>query len=195
MLLERVLPKGKKSSRDPRGIDSSTLGKIQDFCNVHNCPEDKVIELIKFALSPPPLTLVEMPLKDIKTAVAIAWNKTNYTQLKEDQEWKIYHKNTGLSAAKRLTWEHYFREWVELPGEEKNLTSGYGVINGIDIFKNFRPWEVFNVDKNTGTKQDIQSAFKKLSFKYHPDTGYNGGDRNIFEKLKEMRDSLLVIFN
>ena len=68
-------------------------------------------------------------------------------------------------------------------------------MNGIDIFKNFRPWEVFKVDKKSGTKEDIQRAFKKLSFKYHPDTGPNGGDRSIFEKLKEMRDSLLVIFN
>ncbi len=189
------MPKGKQSSKGPRGIDESTLGKVQEFCRIHNCPEKEVIELLKFALSPPPLTLQEMAIKEIKTAVATAWNKENYTQLKDDPEWKIYHKNTGLSATKRLTWEHYFREWVELPEAEKNLKGGYGVVNGIDIFKNFRPWEVFKVDKKSGTKEDIQRAFKKLSFKYHPDTGPNGGDRSIFEKLKEMRDSLLVIFN
>ena len=189
------MPKGKKSSKGPRGIDESTLEKIQEFCDVHNCPKNEIIELIKFALSPPPLALEEMPVKDIKTAIAISWNKANYDELKGDAEWKLYHKSTGLNASRRNTWEHYFREWVDLPETEKSLKAGYGVINGIDIFKNFRPWEIFDVDKEIGTKADIQTAFKKLSIKYHPDTGVNGGDRNIFEKLKEMRDSLLVIFN
>ena len=94
------MPKGKQSSKGPRGIDESTLGKVQEFCRIHNCPEKEVIELLKFAHSPPPLTLQEMAIKDIKTAVATAWNKENYTQLKDDPEWKIYHKNTGLSASK-----------------------------------------------------------------------------------------------
>ena len=95
------MPKGKKSSKGPRGIDESTLEKIQEYCDIHNCPKNEIIELIKFALAPPPLTLEEMPVKDIKTAVASSWNKANYDELRGDAEWKFYHKSTGLSASRR----------------------------------------------------------------------------------------------
>jgi hypothetical protein len=135
-----------------------------------------------------------MTIVQIKAAVASGWGKSSYKDLAKDPDWKIYHKGKGLNGQLRSTWEYYYREWVGLPGDERQLPDGYGVINGIDIFKNFRPWEVFGVDRKTGTKEDIQSAFKSLAMKYHPDTGKDGGDRKILERLTEMRDSLMVIF-
>ena len=66
---------------------------------------------------------------------------------------------------------------------------GETCINGIDILKNFRPWHVFNLDPKIATKDDIDKAFKELAKKHHPDLG---GNREVFERLKKMRDSILA---
>lgn len=168
---------------------------ITAFCQDHQCDPAEIIRIIELALSPPEQeALAAMTLPQIKSAVAKSWGKSDYKDLAKDSDWVSYHKNQGLNAQLRTTWEHYYREWVALPSDEKGLKGGYGVINGIDIFKNFRPWEVFGINRQTATKDDIQSAYKSLAKIYHPDTGKDGGDRKIFEKLTEMRDSLMIAF-
>lgn len=185
----------RNTKAQPRGLDRSVQAQIEIFCEQHHCPAREVIALIELALAPSPETALSlMALKDIKSAVAKSWGKASYFELSKDADWKIYHSNTGLKGQLRSTWEHYYREWVALPEDERQSTASYGVINGIDIFKNFRPWEVFGVDKKNGTKEQILSAYKMLAKQYHPDTGADGGDRKIFEKLTEMRDSLMIIF-
>jgi len=191
--------KSKKSSAlTPRGIDAEVNKRIQEFCEKNNCQSEEVIDLIKFALEPAlpkePTDPDEMTVAQIKNKVAKAWGKTNYLQLSKDPDWNIYHKKTGLNGRLRETWTSYFREWVGFPNNERNLKPAYGVVNGIDIFKNFRPWEVFEVNRKTATKDQIQAAFRKLSMKYHPDKTPNPKDRDVFEKLVEMRDSIIAVF-
>lgn len=81
-----------------------------------------------------------------------------------------------------------YREWVGVPENERH-EEGPNCINGIDIIKNFRPWHVFNLDPKTATTDDINKAFRQLAQQHHPD---HGGDRNVFERLQQMRDSLLA---
>jgi hypothetical protein len=184
-----------KTKAQPRGIDPSVQAKIESFCRRYHCPPSAVIELIELALKPSAeIALSLMTLSNIKAAVAKSWGKKSYAELTKDADWKIYHGNSGLKGQLRSTWEHYYREWVALPSDERQHTADYGIINGIDIFKNFRPWEVFGINKENGTREEVLTAYKTLAKQYHPDTGKNGGDRRIFEKLTEMRDSLMIIF-
>ena len=99
-----------------------------------------------------------MSISQIKQKVSNSWGKANYKELKKDKGWMQYHKSSGLNGSLRKTWEIYYREWVNLPADEKNLPSRKNVINGIDIFQNFRPWEAFNLDRKTATKEDVKNA-------------------------------------
>lgn len=183
----------KAAQQLPRGLDHSVEKRIKEYCYKHGCPEHEFREIIQLALSPIPQTaLALMAIKEIKAAVAQAWNHKTYASLSKDKNWKIYHQGTGLNGSKRETWERYYREWVALPSDEKNEEPGYGVVNGIDIFKNFRPWEVFGVDNKTGGRDEILAAYRRLSMKYHPDTG---GDSAIFQQLTKMKDSLMALFD
>ena len=189
------MAKRKKTKPSCRGAeDILVLQRIEEICLKYNCSAEEIKEIVLLALSPPPKPLSSMTIPELKLAVAKSWNKESYELLTKDIDWKTYHEMNELNARLRTTWMQYYREWVCLPVEEGNLKKGYGIINGVDIFKNFRPWEVFNIDKKTGTKEQIQLAFKKLSFKYHPDIAGKYSDSRIFSKLLEMRDSLLIIF-
>jgi hypothetical protein len=183
----------KAKAQSPRGIDSFIEKRIKNYCLTHGCPEQGLREIVQLALSPSAATaLGSMALKDIKAAVALSWKHNTYQSLSKDKNWKAYHQGTGMNASKRETWEKYYREWVSLPDDEQNEPQGYGVINGIDIFKNFRPWEVFGVDNKTGGREDILKAYRRLSMKYHPDSG---GDPAIFQQLTTMKDSLMALFD
>ena len=178
----------------PRGINHDSVQKlILQLASQYNCPQKELAKLIETALAPlPEKILGAMKLKDIKTKVAIAWGKRTYKELSKDKEWKIYHKSTEMNASLRTTWETYYREWVGLSEDEKNLQSGPGIVNGIDIFKNFRHWEVFNLDRKISTAADVKAAFRKLSFKYHPDLSTEPDAAKTLNKLIEMRDALLI---
>jgi DnaJ-class molecular chaperone len=76
-----------------------------------------------------------------------------------------------------------------LPHEAEE--EGYGCINGIDIFKYFQPWQVFDLDPKTATKEDIKQAYYKLSKIYHPDVSGSGDDK-IFERINTMYKSLVA---
>ena len=84
-------------------------------------------------------------------------------------------------------WRQLYRAFVGVPKDERNLKEGGSVINGIDILKNFRPWHVFQLDPKTAKRADIDKAFRKLAMKHHPDAG---GNREVFEKLVSMKNSL-----
>ena len=94
-----------------------------------------------------------------------------------------------LNFAEKKTWEMLYRKWIDILPDETN-EEGYGCINGIDIFKYFRPWQVFNLDSKTATQDDIKTAFRQLSKIYHPDN-QETGDRKIFERLTQMSNSLI----
>lgn len=94
----------------------------------------------------------------------------------------------ALSKAKRDDWLKVYRKYIALPENERQEV-GPTCINGIDVTKNFRPWQVFGLDPKTASNDDINAAFRQLAKQYHPD---QGGDRLVFEQLKLMRDSLLA---
>lgn len=95
----------------------------------------------------------------------------------------------GKPPTARGGWERLYRELVAVPQSDRNRRSRPGVINGIDIQKNFRPWAVFGLNPRTATRADVQSAFRRLAKQNHPDVGGRAKD---LERLRKMRDSVLA---
>ena len=183
----------------PRGLNhSSVQDLIQTINSTYNCPVRELESLINLALSPlvggEPSCVSEMSLVQMKEKIAIAWGQSSYAELQKDKEWRHYHKSTKMNGRLRETWLVHYREWVKLPDDELNLSDANNVVNGINIFQNFRPWEVFALDKKTASVDDVKKAFRMLSIKYHPDTSSNGGNIEVLNKLMDMRDSLLLSF-
>ncbi len=182
------------ASIKPRGIKHESVSKlIETISNQYKCPKETLEELLKLAFSPTEENLLSgMSITQIKDKVAMGWGKASYKELKKDKGWKQYHKSSGLNGSLRKTWETYYREWVNLPKDEQNLPSSQNVINGINIFQNFRPWEVFNLDRKFATANDVKAAFRQLSMRYHPDTAKDRANPEALNKLIEMRDALLI---
>lgn len=127
-------------------------------------------------------------MAELKSAVFNAFNCTNTKELRKNTEFKLATAGKKLNLRQKESWLILYREWVGIPSNERNEV-GPTCINGIDVLKNFRPWQVFDLDSETATTDDINAAFRKLSKQYHPDLG---GDRRVFEELKKMRDSVIA---
>ena len=86
--------------------------------------------------------------------------------------------------------EHMYRKYIDILPKERNST-GPTSINGIDVTKYFRPYEVFGLDPKTATKDDKKRAYRKLAQKYHPDNP-DTGNREVFERIENMYKSITV---
>lgn len=150
------------------------------------------IILLKFAeyINGGKFQAVELTLPQLKKAVTKAFGCKTYEALKKNGNFKLYVQAENLKLNLKDSWKQLYREWVDIPESEKN-SIGYGCINGINIFQDFRPWEVFGLDPQQASPEDIKVSFRKLALQYHPD---QGGDRTIIERLTHMRDSLLAAF-
>ena len=102
---------------------------------------------------------------------------------------KQFEKAYGKPPTTRGGWEKLYRENVALPQSERNRKARPGVINGVDIHRNYRPWQVFGLNPRTATRQDVEQAFRRLAKQVHPDAG---GRRKDFERVKKLRDSVLA---
>lgn len=133
----------------------------------------------------------QLKITEIKEAIYKRFNVKDTDELKKSEQFKMATDGMDkLNFSKKQTWEILYRKWIDILPDETN-EKGYGCINGIDIFKYSRPWQVFNLDSKTATQDDIKTAFRQLSKIYHPDN-QETGDRKIFERLTQMYNSLMV---
>jgi hypothetical protein len=139
-------------------------------------------------LSPLPPPPAELKKAELELAVAAAFNCKDVKELKKHEAFKLAIAGRDLNLRTKDAWLALYREWVGVPENERNQ-EGPHCINGIDVLKNFRPWHVFDLDPQTATSDDINKAFRQLAKEHHPD---HGGDRDVFERLQKMRDSLLA---
>ncbi|CAD5953922.1 DnaJ domain-containing protein [Planktothrix agardhii] len=137
-----------------------------------------------------PSKIPPLKLQDLKEAIYKHFGVKNTDDLKKSERFKMATDGMGkLNFAEKQTWEMLYRKWIDILPDETN-EEGYGCINGSNIFKYFRPWQVFNLDSKTATQDDIKTAFRQLSKIYHPDN-QETGDRKIFERLMQMYNSLI----
>jgi len=137
-----------------------------------------------------------MKLQDIKSAVYNRFKVDSTAQLRENTSFKV---NTIPAIANTIadidfrritTWEKIYRCNIGILPYEEN-EQGYGCINGINIFKYWRPWKTFGLNGATATIQDILDAYRELLEVYHPDVPETG-DTKIFDRLTLMYKSLIL---
>jgi DnaJ domain len=94
----------------------------------------------------------------------------------------------SLNFAVKETWEKLYRQCIGvLPNEASE--EGENCINGVDIFKYFRPWQVFGLNGKTATAEDIKTAYRNLSRVYHPDNRETG-NAAVFDRINTMYQSI-----
>lgn len=132
-----------------------------------------------------------MTTREVQSAVLKAFNVKTTSALLANQEFQMStagdKPRTFKGQNAQEEWRQLYRRFVAVPRDERGLEEGGSVINGIDVLKNFRPWVVFGLDPKTATKADVDKAFRRLARKHHPDAG---GDRQVFEKLVSMKNSI-----
>ncbi len=94
----------------------------------------------------------------------------------------------ALNFALKPTWEKLYRQFIGILPHETN-EQGDTCINGVDIFKYFRPWQIFGLNGKTASAADIKAAYHNLSRIYHPDVP-GTGNAAIFDRINNMYKSI-----
>ncbi|MDJ0729490.1 MAG: DnaJ domain-containing protein [Crocosphaera sp.] len=134
-----------------------------------------------------------LTLSQLKQAVYEYFEVKNTTELKKSDAFKmaisVWDK---LNLSKRESWEIIYRQFIGILPEEEGET-GKDCINGIHLFKYFRPYQVFGLEPKEANTQDIKKAYHRLSKIYHPDN-QETGDARIFDRLNIMYKSITTEF-
>lgn len=173
--------------------------KIQEIASQHGYKEQVLRDFAEFVQSQPkprkkkPTTPAtpkqkELTLAELQAAVVAAFSCSDVKELKKHEAFKLAIAGRDLNLRKKEGWLILYREWVGVPENERH-EDGPTCINGIDVLKNFRPWHVFSLNPKEASSDDINTAFRRLAKQHHPD---HGGNREVFERLQKMRDSLLA---
>lgn len=162
------------------GVSTSVLEEFAYFIIENHKKKDPTVKLPKVK----PLSLAQ-----IKAAVYQQFLVKNTTELKKSGAFKMATDGMdSLNLNVKNGWEKLYRKFIGiLPGEENQ--QGYGCINGINVLNYFKPWQVFDLDPQTATTQDIKNAYYRLSKIYHPDVPETG-DATVFNCLTIMYKSI-----
>lgn len=161
-------------------LNKSVFEEFAHFVINNHKKKDSLLKSSKIK----PLTLAQ-----IKSEIYKHFSVKNTVELKKSGAFKMATdgENT-LNLKVKDGWEKLYRKFIGILPEEENQQD-YGCINGINVFNYFKPWQVFNLDPQTATTQDIKNAYYKLSKIYHPDVSETG-DAAIFECLNVMYKSI-----
>jgi len=140
-------------------------------------------------LSPKAKKPKAMTLAAAKKAVLSNFDCKTVTELRKNKNFTMSMTGETIALKSKADWMKLYRRWIGVPPEERDQT-GSNCINGINVLENFRPWHVFGLDSKTASKEDVKNAFRNLAKVHHPD---KGGDKQVFERIQKMRDSLLAL--
>jgi len=140
-------------------------------------------------LSPKAKKPKAMTLAAAKKAVLSNFDCKTVTELRKNKNFTMSMTGETIALKSKADWMKLYRRWIGVPPEERDQ-AGSNCINGINVLENFRPWHVFGLDSKTASKDDVKNAFRDLAKVHHPDVG---GDKQVFERIQKMRDSLLAL--
>lgn len=134
-----------------------------------------------------------LTIEELKQAVYQRFSVSDTPELKKSGAFRMATDGMDkLDFRLKQTWETLYRKFVDILPNEENQ-EGYGCINGINVFKYFKPWQVFGLNPKTATKDDIKTSYYQLSKIYHPDNSETG-DREVFEQIEAMYKSIIAGF-
>ena len=167
------------------GVNTTLLENFAQFV-IENYkkkePKQKEVKQKKAVVKP-------LAVTKIKEAVYKRFEVKNTTELKRSGSFKMATDGMDkLDFTAKETWEKLYREFVGILPEEEDQ-QGHGCINGINVFNYFKPWQVFGLDPQIATSDDIKQAYRDLSKVYHPDVP-NTGDAAIFSRINTMYKSM-----
>lgn len=132
----------------------------------------------------------QLTRSELQAAIYNYFNVSTGAELRKNSHFKSMVKPLGsINLSRTEDLEKIYREFLGVLPNETGET-GYGCINGVDIFKYADVWTIFNLDAATATKDSVQSAYRSLSKQYHPDMPQ--GDRKIFERLTQLYQAALL---
>lgn len=165
-----------------QGIDSAVLEEFAQF----------VIESHKKKSTQKPARK-PLTLAQLKSAVYVHFTVADTASLKKSGSFQMATNGMEkLELGKKAGWEILYRKFIGVLPEEEDET-GYGCINGINIFKYDLPWRAFGLDPKTASTDQVKSAYRELSKIYHPDIPVNG-NAEIFNRLTIFYKSLTERF-
>jgi hypothetical protein len=138
---------------------------------------------------PPPPKVKPLTATAAKKAVLAHFECATAAQLKKCQPFLMQMGGEDIGMKTTEDWLKLYRKFIAVPEHERHGT-GPTFVNGIDVLQNFRPWHVFGLNPHTATAEEVKTAFRELAKIHHPD---KGGDARVFERLQNMRDSVLAL--
>ncbi|MCA2941496.1 MAG: J domain-containing protein [Microcystis sp. M113S1] len=173
-------------------IESPILEDFADFVIKNHRKKSPKPSLTKLKTTATTTTVPKvkpLTLTQLKQAVYAYFEVSNTTELKKSSMFQMATRAfDNINLSQRESWEKIYREYVGILPEEDGET-GKHCINGINIFKYFYPYRVFELDPKTATKEDIKNAYYRLSKVYHPDN-QETGDAEVFDCLTVMYKSI-----
>lgn len=130
-----------------------------------------------------------LSMNELKRAVFAHFEVSSTTELRRSGAFNMATDGMEkLNLRLKKSWEKLHRQFIGvLPGEDSQI--GEDCINGVNIFKYFKPWAVFGLDSQTASDEDIKQAYRTLSKQYHPDNKESGNAR-IFDRINSMYRSI-----
>jgi hypothetical protein len=136
-----------------------------------------------------PVTAKPLSIGQLKVAIYDRFTVTSTPELRKSKNFAMATDGIGkLNFADKKTWEQLYRQCIGILPHEAS-EQGANCINGVDIFKYFRPWQVFGLDGKTATPDQIKTAYRNLSRIYHPDNRETG-NAAIFDRINTMYQSI-----
>jgi DnaJ domain len=128
-------------------------------------------------------------LNELKTLIYQHFSVKNTVALRKSQSFCMAIDGMdALNFALKPTWEKLYRQFIGILPHEMN-EQGDTCINGIDIFKYFRPWQIFGLNGKTASAAEIKAAYHNLSRIYHPDVP-STGNAAMFDRINNMYKSI-----
>jgi len=168
------------------------IAKFSQSVNV----DSKVLEAFAFFVidthkKKPPVKVKPLTQAQLKKAVFDYFSVTTTDQLKKSGSFKMATNGMGkISFVGNEAWEKLYRSFIGVLPHEEGET-GYGCINGINIFNYSFAWRAFELDPKKSTTEDVKKAYRDLAKIYHPDSG-STGDAAIFDRLNIFYKSLVA---
>ncbi len=169
--------------------EHKTLATAKNACQLKAASWQALADKLNGFVSPRVTKKKSLIIAELKSSVCVHFSVANTVELRKSKSFAMAIDGSDpLNFSLKTTWEDLYRQFIGILPHEKNQ-QGSNCINGVDIFKYFRPWQVFGLNGKTATISDIKASYRNLSKVYHPDVPLTG-NAAIFDRITTMYNSI-----